>query len=838
MPKMKQALCYLLLTMPLLGDATELRASDSDYREQQLKFARAYDAADYETALKAATKLHELRPGEVAHIYNVACMNCLLGNKDASYQWLNKLADAGFKDADGLLDDYDFRTMRAEPRFRAFVQRLRGEKTEDDRPVNDKPAKKDAKQKKAERDDDWDGPKEDRKIKKLDEKKAADDVRLSQEQMQRLGREIGQLTQELVETAPDDPKKALTIAQKAYGNARKIEASLKAVAPDAVGQIHPAMSLTAYNVACMQSLLGHKDAAFEHLDIAYEYGALNGGMLDQMSGDSDLDNLHSDRRYNKLIKKLGGEPVDAPAKPQPVAGGKFEETLPDVPEMGPQERYAQLGILTQKLIDTAGRGDKDAALDISLQAVAHAKILYDMAKDNEQYGRQVRTQWTLTNYNAACMYSLNKNIDAALFYLDRSVDDARYFPGGFVGQMEGDSDLDFIRKTDGYQRIHQRAKKAVAEQGNAANSSAAASDFKEDLPKVDKDLTLEARSARINELIQKAYRASQNKDIDKGFEYAHEAVAHVRMVYDDVKDDDRYKDRARATATLTDYNLACFYSLKENKDGALFYLARAAENKDYFPSDFAEQLKSDSDMDNIRDTPQFKAILRGTGNGNRSARRTEEREEPQDQTVDFDWKVTLPPNHDAAKAAPLIVALHHYHGNMNRTTATWQKAAAAVGAILLTPQGTVKLDDDMFHWGRDLDLVERDVMMAINKVMDEHKVDQKHIVLAGFSQGGWATWGIALRNPEAFCGIIPVCGAVRVDSDDAFKRDGLEKLRVWVMLGEDENSRVIESNENAADKLRDAGAKVEIKTYEGVGHGYPLDRDAELIKALKFVMNR
>jgi|GEM_PF-1649653 len=830
MPKMKPFLYTLILAAASFGNLAGAQAADRDYREQQLKFARSYDAADYKAALEAAEKLHEMRPKEIAHIYNVACMNCLLGNSDAAYRWLDKLVDAGFKDADGLLNDYDFRTLRAEPRFRALLRRIRGEKVNDDRPAAEK--KESKKEAKKDSDDVWDGP-EKRKIEKLDSKDETASARLSQSEMQRLSREIGELTQELIATAPNDSKKALKIAEKAYQNARKIEASLKSIAPEAVAQIRPGVSLTAYNVACMQSLLGNKDVAFEHLEIARKYGGLQGRMLEQMSGDGDLENLRKDKRYAAIVTKLGGKVAQEEASDAQAStrGGKFEEELPDVEEMSPRDRFNKIGGLTQELITAATSGDHDKALDIALRAVAHSKILYDLAKDNEQYGPQIRTQWTLTNYNAACMYSLSKNKDAALFYLDRSVGDAKYFPGDFIEQIKRDSDLDFLRGSEAFKRIFNRAKKAAAGDGDGASETA--STFKEELPEVDKDLSLEQRSARVNQLIQKAYQASQNKNTDQGFEFAREAVAHVQLVYDDVKDDGNIGNQARGLAALTDYNLACFYSLKNNKEGALFYLRRAAENRDYFPSDFANQLRTDSDMDNIRDTAGFKAIL-----GSQDKPEPVADSSGEDETAKFEWKVTLPPHYDDSKAAPLIVALHHYHGNMDRTTERWQKAAAELGAILLAPQGTVKLGDGMYHWGRDLDLVERNVMMSINKVMDEHKIDQKHIVLGGFSQGGWATWGIALRNPEAFCGIIPVCGSVRVESDNAFKRDGLDKMRVWVMLGEDENSSVIESNEDAAAKLRDRGSKVKVNTYEGVGHGYPSDRDGELTKALKFVMDR
>jgi predicted esterase len=172
---------------------------------------------------------------------------------------------------------------------------------------------------------------------------------------------------------------------------------------------------------------------------------------------------------------------------------------------------------------------------------------------------------------------------------------------------------------------------------------------------------------------------------------------------------------------------------------------------------------------------------------------------------------------------------------MNRTTDRWRAAADKAGAILLTPQGTVGMGDGEFHWGGDLDTVERNVMKAIDEVMDQYKVDTSKIVIGGFSQGGWAAWSLGARNPDTFCGIIPVCGSVNDDDAKRLAQDDCKNLRVWVMLGEDENSRVLDANEDAAKTLRKTGAKVTVKTYEGVAHGFPDNSDEELTNALRFI---
>ncbi len=59
------------------------------------------------------------------------------------------------------------------------------------------------------------------------------------------------------------------------------------------------------------------------------------------------------------------------------------------------------------------------------------------------------------------------------------------------------------------------------------------------------------------------------------------------------------------------YNLACYWSLANNKRQALKYLARAFDLKDHYRSLVAEE----SDFDAIRSDPAFQSLVRVTGVG-------------------------------------------------------------------------------------------------------------------------------------------------------------------------------------------------------------------------------
>ena len=57
---------------------------------------------------KTAQKMHDQRPDDVTAIYNIACIQCLKGEKAKAYEWLEKAVDAGYDDANQLRTDSDF----------------------------------------------------------------------------------------------------------------------------------------------------------------------------------------------------------------------------------------------------------------------------------------------------------------------------------------------------------------------------------------------------------------------------------------------------------------------------------------------------------------------------------------------------------------------------------------------------------------------------------------------------------------------------------------------------------------------------------------------------------
>lgn len=281
------------------------------------------------------------------------------------------------------------------------------------------------------------------------------------------------------------------------------------------------------------------------------------------------------------------------------------------------------------------------------------------------------------------------------------------------------------------------------------------------------------------------------------------------------------KDMNAATKALTAYNVACMQSLMKHKDEAIEAFERAAHTGG-FNENLIEQMTSDSDLDFIRKDKRFTRIA-------------EELTKSAAKKVDSATKVTLPKNFDKSKKVPLIVALHPWGGNMEETRDRWQKVADKMGAILLTPQGTYQLGDDEYRWDMSLDVLEDQVMQAVESVMDQYKVDEEKVAIVGFSQGGWAAYLIGLRNSGMIRGVISIAG--KFDKSFEAEADGedLGDMRCVIMVGDRDDKEMLESSRLAEKVLKKSGATVRYKSYKGLGHQYPKDTEKELAEAVEFV---
>jgi hypothetical protein len=115
------------------------------------------------------------------------------------------------------------------------------------------------------------------------------------------------------------------------------------------------------------------------------------------------------------------------------------------------------------------------------------------------------------------------------------------------------------------------------------------------------------------------------------------------------------------------------------------------------------------------------------------------------------YGITLPANYDSSKPTRLYVWLH---GRQNQTTESEFLTAfpkAGPGKVPVADNGQIQLDvfgrinSAGWHWAGEADIFE-----AISAVQKRVKIDDKRILLRGFSMGGEGGWHIALHYPDRF----------------------------------------------------------------------------------------
>src|SRR5438876_4689918 len=152
------------------------------------------------------------------------------------------------------------------------------------------------------------------------------------------------------------------------------------------------------------------------------------------------------------------------------------------------------------------------------------------------------------------------------------------------------------------------------------------------------------------------------------------------------------------------------------------------------------------------------------------------------------YGITLPANYDPAKPARLYVWLH---GRQNNTTesefiSSFLTPRPPGNAPPVADQGQIQLDcfgrinSAGWHWAGEADIFE-----AIAAVKKRFNIDDKRVMLRGFSMGGEGAWHIALHYPDRFAAAEIGAGTVsRRAQKQQLKPYQRATLTIWENISE------------------------------------------------------
>ena len=101
----------------------------------------------------------------------------------------------------------------------------------------------------------------------------------------------------------------------------------------------------------------------------------------------------------------------------------------------------------------------------------------------------------------------------------------------------------------------------------------------------------------------------------------------------------------------------------------------------------------------------------------------------------------------------------------------------------------------------------------LDQVMRDHRIDPDRVYLTGLSMGGFGVWGLALRNPDRYAAIIPICGG-----GEARYAAALRDLPVWAFHGDRDEIVALQRSQEMVDAIRAAGGSPRFTVYPGVAH--------------------
>jgi predicted peptidase len=171
---------------------------------------------------------------------------------------------------------------------------------------------------------------------------------------------------------------------------------------------------------------------------------------------------------------------------------------------------------------------------------------------------------------------------------------------------------------------------------------------------------------------------------------------------------------------------------------------------------------------------------------------------------------------DPAKRWPLVLFLHgagERGTNLNAVAVHGPPKLVAAGKefpfILASPQcppGQV--------WNTTT------LMALIDELQATLPVDSRRVHVTGLSMGGYGTWELAVKHPERFASVAPICGGgERIRTLLPAQRQALKTLGVWAFHGGKDNVVVPAESERMIEAFKKAGnEQVKYTVYPEAGH--------------------
>ncbi len=197
------------------------------------------------------------------------------------------------------------------------------------------------------------------------------------------------------------------------------------------------------------------------------------------------------------------------------------------------------------------------------------------------------------------------------------------------------------------------------------------------------------------------------------------------------------------------------------------------------------------------------------------------------------YSVYIPDFYDKKNPLPLVVTLHGSGVNEEETILNVAQKIVGEGRMnvfVLAPKARGLSDWYLGNSGKD-------VLECLRHFKKLYSIDEKKIILDGFSMGGYGAWRLSVLNPELFRAVVIRSGAIKPPPDlqgenilDLYTTK--KNLKILMIHGNLDQAVPVEDARRMAARLKDLGEDYRYIEVKEAGHG-DYDKFSEIFKWLR-----
>jgi antitoxin component YwqK of YwqJK toxin-antitoxin module/pimeloyl-ACP methyl ester carboxylesterase len=106
-----------------------------------------------------------------------------------------------------------------------------------------------------------------------------------------------------------------------------------------------------------------------------------------------------------------------------------------------------------------------------------------------------------------------------------------------------------------------------------------------------------------------------------------------------------------------------------------------------------------------------------------------------------------------------------------------------------------------------------------DELVKKYRIDENRVYLTGLSLGGSGTWYLAVKYPEKFAAIAPMCGKTNHLKYLYDNIKNIKNIPTWVFHGETDKIVLLKESQDMVNALRKSGGQPTFTIFPKIGHG-------------------